>query len=59
MKFLNYAIVGSGLCSFIATLKVKILVLSKSSNNKFDVIKTLNFYEYNNLGEILIFGEHI
>ena len=51
MKFSNYAIVGSGLCSFIATLKVKnSLVLSKSSNNKSDVIKTLNFYEYNNLG---------
>ena len=51
MKFLNYAIVGSGLCSFIATLKVKnSLVLSKSSNNKSDVIKTLNFYEYNTLG---------
>ena len=32
-------------------MKVKnSLVLSKSSNNKSDIIKTLNFYEYNNLG---------
>ena len=51
MKFSNYAIVGSGLCSFIATLKIKnSIVLSKLSNNKSDIIKILNFYEYNNPG---------
>ena len=51
MKFSNYAIVGSGLCSFIATLKVKkCLVLTKFSNKKTDVIRILNFYELNNLG---------
>ncbi len=51
MKFSNYAIVGSGLCSFIASLKVKkCLVLTKFSNKKTDVVRILNFYELNNLG---------
>ena len=59
MKFTNYAIVGSGLCSFIATLKVKnTLVLTKLSNNKSDIIKILNFYEYNTL-ECITYGVHI
>ena len=51
MKFLNYAIVGSGLCSFIASLKVKkSSVLTKLSHEGSDVTKVLNFYEYNNPG---------
>ena len=51
MKFLNYAIVGSGLCSFIASLKVKkSLVLTKLNHKASDVTKVLNFYEYNNPG---------
>jgi len=51
VKFLNYAIVGSGLCSFIASLKVKkSLVLTKLNHKASDVTKVLNFYEYNNPG---------
>ena len=51
MKFLNYAIVGSGLCSFIASLKVKkSSVLTKLNYDTSDVTKILNFYEYNNPG---------
>jgi hypothetical protein len=51
VKFLNYAIVGSGLCSFIASLKVKkSLVLTKLNHKTSDVTKVLNFYEFNNPG---------
>ena len=51
MKFLDYAIVGSGLCSFIASLKVKkSSVLTKLNYETSDVTKILNFYEYNNPG---------
>ena len=51
MKFLDYAIVGSGLCSFIASLKVKkSSVLTKLNYDTSDVTKILNFYEYNNPG---------
>tara|TARA_B110000238_G_scaffold136852_1_gene147480 strand:- start:3300 stop:4232 length:933 start_codon:yes stop_codon:yes gene_type:complete len=51
VKFLDYAIVGSGLCSFIASLKVKeSSVLTKLNYDTSDVTKILNFYEYNNPG---------
>ena len=51
MKFLDYAIVGSGLCSLIASLKVKkSSVLTKLNYDTSDVTKILNFYEYNNPG---------
>jgi len=51
VKFLDYAIVGSGLCSFIASLKVKkSSVLTKLNYETSDVTKILNFYEYNNPG---------
>tara|TARA_B100000767_G_scaffold78347_1_gene75030 strand:+ start:223 stop:1155 length:933 start_codon:yes stop_codon:yes gene_type:complete len=51
VKFLDYAIVGSGLCSLIASLKVKkSSVLTKLNYDTSDVTKILNFYEYNNPG---------
>ena len=51
MKFINYAIVGSGLCSFIASLKVpESKVLTKLNKKQTDVTRILNFYEYNNPG---------
>ena len=51
MKFVKYAIVGSGLCSFIASLRVNnSLVLAKLNYNKSNVFRVLNFYEFNNPG---------
>ena len=35
------------------------LVLSKLSNNKSDIIKILNFYEYNNTGGNTNIDQHI
>ncbi len=51
MKLIDYAIVGSGLCSFIATLKEKnSTVLTKLDYNSASVFRVLNFYEFNNPG---------
>ena len=51
MKLIDYAIVGSGLCSFIATLKEKnSIVLTKLDYNSASVFRVLNFYEFNNPG---------
>ena len=51
MKFVKYAIVGSGLCSFIASLRINnSLVLAKLQYNKSNVFRVLNFYEFNNPG---------
>ena len=51
MRIINYAIIGSGISSFISSLKIKnSVVLSKFSLNRKFINRSFNFYEFNNVG---------
>lgn len=51
MRIINYAIIGSGLSAFISSLKIKnSIVLAKFSPNRIFINRSMNFYEYNNVG---------
>ena len=51
MRIINYAIIGSGISSFISSLKIKnSFVLSKFSLNRKCINRSFNFYEFNNVG---------
>ncbi len=51
MKIINYAIIGSGISSFISSLKIKnSFVLSKFSLNRKFINRSFDFYEFNNVG---------
>jgi hypothetical protein len=51
VRIINYAIIGSGISSFISSLKIKnSFVLSKFSLNRKFINRSFNFYEFNNVG---------